>query len=384
MTFSIRRYGAFLVCFVLLSCSDTEPDECTLTDSVEGLSVEGTHVAGIHAVGRRELVFSREGLCWSGSENLPCTRELHALLHYPAEFDGPDAPVAESGPFPLLVYNHGFTSSKNENQDLRTLVASRGFVVIGASFPLTSIGASSLLPDVVNQPGDVSYMIDVLLDVREDEPSPLPGAIDASRIAVGGLSLGGMTTLLVSFHGLLRDARVRAAFALASPTAMFMPSFYETVDIPLLLVSGTADAVIRHEDNAQYTMQDLRSPAALVSFELGGHFGFTPSGSAFEYLDHMDSVGCAALVSILGEGPAFAALDGLGGAEHGVNLESEGPPPCTLDPWPRSMRPSRQYELTVATVVAFLETTLHDDERYAAFLAEGIEGNGCDARYLAR
>ena len=57
-------------------------------------------------------------------------------------------------------------------------------------------------------------MIDQLLALS-DGSSWLAGGIDKKRIGAQGLSLGGLTTLLVSYNPQLRDRRIRAAFAMA-------------------------------------------------------------------------------------------------------------------------------------------------------------------------
>ncbi|MEN8162249.1 MAG: hypothetical protein ABFS41_19415, partial [Myxococcota bacterium] len=79
-------------------------------------------------------------------------RTLEATLWYPQ---------GEPGPHPLLVYSHGFMSTRSENAPLAELMASHGYVVASVDYPLTNGQAPGgpNVDDAVNQPGDVSFVI---------------------------------------------------------------------------------------------------------------------------------------------------------------------------------------------------------------------------------
>ena len=68
------------------------------------------------------------------------------------------------------------------------------------------------------------------------------GDIDAERIGVFGISLGGITTPLVAFHPEWRDPRVAAAISIAGAGDVFGPRFFDHAAIPFLMIAGTADA----------------------------------------------------------------------------------------------------------------------------------------------
>ena len=78
-------------------------------------------------------------------------------------------------------------------------MASHGYIVAAADYPLTSGstpgGANG--DDVVNQPADVSFLIDSVLNLSADE-KPFAGEVDGSRIGLSGYSLGGLTTYLTT------------------------------------------------------------------------------------------------------------------------------------------------------------------------------------------
>ena len=71
------------------------------------------------------------------------------------------------------------------------LLASYGYVVVAANFPLTAGGTAGgpNANDLVNQPSDVSFLIDSVLQLSGEAKS-FAGEIDSSRIALMGYSLG--------------------------------------------------------------------------------------------------------------------------------------------------------------------------------------------------
>ena len=162
------------------------------------------------------------------------SRELEVTLWRPAGLQRPG---------PLLVYSHGFMSFRQEGLYLVRFLASHGYTVVAADFPLTTTFAPGgpMAGDVVNQPGDVSFLIDAVLTRNADPADALHGTIDPHRIAVAGVSLGGLTTTLVSFHHKLRDPRIGAAISIAGPGSMFTADFFAEVAVDL---PGAAGVVI--------------------------------------------------------------------------------------------------------------------------------------------
>ena len=136
-------------------------------------------------------------------------RQLEGHLWYPTE----------GGPYPLLVYSHGFTSDHRNGAYLAEHLASHGFVVAAVNHPLTHWGAPGgpRVADVVNQPGDVSFLIDRLLARSADAGDVLAATIDEERIGVLGVSLGGLTATLAGFHPTLGDPRIDAVLSIAGP-----------------------------------------------------------------------------------------------------------------------------------------------------------------------
>ena len=151
------------------------------------------------------------------------------------------------GPYPLLVMSHGATGHPDEYAETIPVWAADGFVVAAPIFPLTNRdapGGMANIPDVVNQPGDVSFVIDQALAASEDPASPLHDLVDPEAIGVVGHSLGGATTWAVSFDTATRDDRIDSTVVFAGLT-LPMPGgelAFED-DHPLLVLHGDADDV---------------------------------------------------------------------------------------------------------------------------------------------
>jgi predicted dienelactone hydrolase len=315
--------------------------------------------AGPHEVGSRDFTFvdrTRATPAHGDFEGAP-SRTLVTSLWYPK---------ASAGRHPLLVYSHGFMSRRGGGTYLARHLASHGYVVVAADFPATN-GAAPGGPnveDVVNQPGDVRFLIDSVLGL-EGEARPFEGAVDEARIGALGLSLGGLTSTLVAFHPTLRDPRVAVAISIAGPGEILSRSFFTAADVPFLMIAGTADAIVPYEANARPLLERVPG-GALVSLEGGSHVGFVDlAPRVFRFYDNPDSIGCRYLRRNLDvdsdpdpEGP-FAAL---GGPEAGIELRGAAARPCADAELSHAIRPARQHVLTTLAVRAFLESVFGESE----------------------
>jgi fermentation-respiration switch protein FrsA (DUF1100 family) len=125
----------------------------------------------------------------------------------------------------------------------------------------------------VNQPADISFVIDELL--RSDDLGEL---VDEARIGVGGFSLGGMTALAVGFHSRHRDARPRAIAVLAGRFLEGLRGEYEMDSKPLLVVHGTEDSLVPFELGEE-VYRAAEPPKALVTLEGARHHEEIEDGS---------------------------------------------------------------------------------------------------------
>jgi poly(3-hydroxybutyrate) depolymerase len=184
-------------------------------------------------------------------------------------------PVAEAGSaFPLVVFAHGYDVSAATYSTLEQQLASDGLVVAAPDFPYTSSASGNDLDrdDVVNQAGDVSFVISELFDPAT-QPSVLQGVIDtALKVGVVGHSDGGVTAAAVAYNSSAADPRIGAAAVLSGAEMMYPGSWFTTQSPPLLAIHGDADEVNPYAASQQL-FDDATGPKWLVTALGGSHLG---------------------------------------------------------------------------------------------------------------
>ncbi len=281
-------------------------------------------------------------------------RELKGGIWFPADKQG--------APFPLVVYSHGYMSQYKEGQYILQFLASHGYVAVSADFPLSNGSApgGAVISDVVNQPGDISFLIDQMLARSQQADNPLHGSVDRDRIAVVGLSLGGLSTELAAFDAKRKDPRIRAAVSMAGPSQFFTPEFFAGNGIPFMYIGGTADAIVPYRENAQPIPKEDKN-AVLVTLESGSHVGFIDMApTVFRWLDNPDKLGCTGLMRGLKsaqESNGGKPLPTLGELIGGAGVDATAStPPCQATEFAHAMRPARQHTLVTLAIYSFLES----------------------------
>ena len=191
------------------------------------------------------------------------------------------------GPYPLLVMSHGGTGHPDEYAEQIPQWAAAGFVVAAPIFPLTnrdSAGGMSNIGDWVNQPGDVSFVIDEVLAAGDDPDSPLHGRVDPESIGVVGHSLGGATTYAVAFNTATRDDRIDSVVVFAGLTFDVPGGEFEfDSGLPLLVLHGDADDVPIEPDETAW--EQAASPKWFVTLLGADHrLAFTDEPSPWDDL----------------------------------------------------------------------------------------------------
>jgi predicted dienelactone hydrolase len=277
-----------------------------------------------------------------------------------------DAPPAR-GRFPLILHSHGFSDSRAGESYIGELLASHGWIVAAPDFPLSSGGAPGgpTIADTPNQPGDASFVITQLLAQSDDRTSMLAGRVDSARIGASGLSLGGLTTLLLAFHPTLRDPRVKAAVAQAPPSCMMLPAFFVGAKLPLLLMHGDADEIVPPAANSQRIFPWTPAGTELVLLHKGSHTGFAELAALLDATMNYDRIGCKAVVGASN----VSSFAGLGTPAMGISDDtSVCPQPCTAPFVDPSLDAARQQDLTKAAELAFFAAHLGNDMQADLFL----------------
>lgn len=269
---------------------------------------------------------------------------------------------------PLVVYSHGFGGNHKESRHIAEYLASNGYAVAAVDFPLSNTLSPADVPqlvDVVNQPGDVSAVIDQVLALNGDPSSTLYERVDPNNIGAMGLSLGGLTTALVSFHPDLKDERIKAAVMMAPPLEAFSEQFYASnLKVKSLVMSGTLDRVVPEPANA--TEIKARHPNGwFISMDKGTHLGFSNLSNPIRWMENPDNLGCFFLDLMLAKLDMPERWDTVVPNTGGVLRNVVVGPPCP-ELSGQSMNGLKQQWLTRLVVGSFFDMHLQSDARAAA------------------
>jgi dienelactone hydrolase len=254
-----------------------------------------------------------------GSES----RKVLTVVRYPAvgapsATDITNAPPARAGgPFPLVVFAHGYRLAPYTYSHLLQAWAHAGYVVAAPAFPLTNADAPVVdRSDLVNQPQDLRFVVSRLL---AQSGAPLRGLIDSTRIALGGHSDGVDTALAVVYDGSFRDRRIRAALGFSgAEIAAFTGFSGSSRGVPLLAAQGTADSVNSPSGTYSYFAYAPRPKFLLTLFRAAHtapyqneqpHLGIVARVStAFLDLYLKRDAGAGRRIADLGAVPGLAAI----------------------------------------------------------------------------
>jgi predicted dienelactone hydrolase len=201
------------------------------------------------------------------------------------------------GPYPLIIFSHGFGATRQTYVGLSSHWASQGYVVIKpahADSGKLELGtaekawADQTPADWRNRVRDVTAIIDGLDKIEESYPE-LKGKIDHTKIAVGGHSYGAFTAMLLggarTFPGgtSYADPRVKAVVAMSpqgpSNTFGLTAESWKDVHVPILYMTGTEDRGLSDNETPEWRRQAFEnSPAGdkwLVVIAGARHASFT-------------------------------------------------------------------------------------------------------------
>ncbi|MEB3312617.1 MAG: transporter substrate-binding domain-containing protein, partial [Cyanobacteriota bacterium] len=238
-------------------------------------------------------------------------------------------PARVSAPVPLVIISHGFGAVKEDFIFLSQHLASHGYAVVVPDHVGSDLQyrqqylngrLNTLLSPIefINRPREISYLIDQLEQLAANSPD-WAGRLDLNRIAAIGDSLGSSTvmalagatinydrlvaacdrdTVILDFSLYLQcrarflppknydlsDPRIKAVIAahnLGGP--LYGPEGVARINIPIMMVSGSADVVapVVTEQFAPFLW--LTSPTRyLALLQVGTHFSSKPAGEGAE------------------------------------------------------------------------------------------------------
>ena len=202
-------------------------------------------------------------------------RTIPVLVLYPAEGEADatitvtkEAPAAD-GVFPLVVFSHGVTGTGDVYLGRLKRWARKGYIVAAPTYPRTS-GPGAEIHDYVNQPDDISFVIEELL-LRAEEPDHLlHDRLDGADVAVAGHSLGAITTVGAAYNTCCRDERIDAAVTIAGIELPFPDGSYDWPDLPLLAIHGGKDGTLPI-GGSEALVAKAGAPSYFLRFPDAGH-----------------------------------------------------------------------------------------------------------------
>jgi dienelactone hydrolase len=201
-------------------------------------------VPGRYRVAEREVVFVEPAHVGVTGQHLG-ERSLLTVIRYPAGRDSPGS-WPTGGPFPLVMFAPGFRQCSGTYENLLQAWASAGYVVVSVDFPRTScqVASTAYEPDLVNQPGDVSYVLGRLLALNAQPDDFFAGRLNPHEVAAAGQSDGGDTVAALGAGSCCRDHRLKAVAVLSGAEWPPMPGTYFAGGTPpMLFVQGSADTI---------------------------------------------------------------------------------------------------------------------------------------------
>ena len=269
---------------------DTQVVPGGCTNGLPSVSTSTEPESGANGVGYFEATYvdSQRITPPSGSDPGRDNRSLRTIVIYPAAVDGTATTAVENaqpagGPYPLVLFGHGFGSLPDNNMELLSAIAAGGYVVAAPEFPRTSANNPSApdASDTESQPGDLSFLIDTMGGLTADPKGPLFGTVDIDRVAVVGHSNGGVTVFGISANSCCRDKRIDVAIALApGPAVPFDGEYDFTNTPPFLLVHGTKDSAAPYQISADI-FNKITAVKGLLILEGGDHHTWRSPGHEF-------------------------------------------------------------------------------------------------------
>jgi hypothetical protein len=204
-----------------------------------------------------------------------------------------DVPAASDGPFPLVLFSHGFASYRTQSTFLTTHLASWGFVVISPDY--LERGLRSVLGEPpANSRSDQAVADEAIETARSlsAEPGhPLEGRIDGSIVYPVGHSAGGGTSIR-----LLQRPDVTMAIPLASGYSL-QALLQDPNRLPpgkhISWIAAPRDRIVSIED-VRRGFEYTRGEARLVEIGGAGHV------NAFSDICEIGDGGVAALARAAG------------------------------------------------------------------------------------
>ncbi|HVN28678.1 MAG TPA: hypothetical protein VMT64_09350 [Candidatus Binataceae bacterium] len=200
------------------------------------------------------------------------------------------------GPWPVLIFSHGFHGCSTQSTFLMKALADSGYAIFAPNHkdaacrnvrawfgrPEARFGDPRNWSDSVY--ADRAHDVENLIDVLSKDPVIGQPPYDWSRLGLIGHSLGGYTVLGVGGGWpQWKDSRVKAILALSPYAAPFLAkNTLPGLEAPVMYQGGTRDIGITpfiNKGNGAYPQSP--APKYYVEFQDAGHFAWTDLNPRF-------------------------------------------------------------------------------------------------------
>lgn len=178
-----------------------------------------------------------------------------------------DLPASSDGPFPIVLFSHGFGGFRQANSLLAAGIASWGFIVASTDHlerGLASVTIPGSNPGPVRDIEDMFAMVELLDELSGDAEDNFAGIVDSSKVAATGHSAGASASLRM-----LDDPRIGAVIGFAGAATLS-----SAPNKPVMLIAALNDVAVTIE-RVTDAFNALSSPKRLVVVHETGHNSFT-------------------------------------------------------------------------------------------------------------
>jgi dienelactone hydrolase len=190
------------------------------------------------------------------------SRSLPTAIWYPS--DG-------GGPFPLVVFAHGYGVGPLYYAPLLSRLAAAGYVVAAPTYPLLS-GQPAGPTDTVGWDdlyADTRFVTSQVLQLSASGDPAIGGLVDPARIAVAGHSDGALLAFADGYTPYKLDPRVRAVISYAANVGGF--DLYQANQRPFLHVLSDQDEFNPYPAAITWDRSTLQPPRTILSLWNASH-----------------------------------------------------------------------------------------------------------------
>jgi dienelactone hydrolase len=257
-------------------------------------------------------------------------RSMPTTVWYPATGSPGAAAVAGAapdlthGPYPLVVFAHGFAVTPRTYAALLTQWASAGYVVVAPALPLLNgdaPGGASHADYGAPNIADLDFALADALRRTATPGDPLAGLIDGNRVAVTGHSDGEVLAYALGLEPCCHDARVKAIIPMAGNLANAGAQPAAT-GVPTLHIMDDHDQYDPYDASIAFDRQNLPAPRSMLTLVNATHLPpfSQPSDPHFDLVvkatvDFLDATlkahpeAATALQTLVSAAPTLATID---------------------------------------------------------------------------